>query len=171
MSNGLGKLTSTVATTSTLTEQNLADAVNSMKGVVGYTSIGIDYGSTTTSDSTLTTTWRNPSWTYYEESLKKLARDYLEWRYDFPKNSWTIRVTDSNEDKGEKKMAISDKLRDLSKDEDQRLLEKHGIVEADGTLTDEGEVVVLERLFATIREGIVADLKKLEESDKKTKKA
>lgn len=171
MSNGLGKLTSTVATTSTLTEQNLADAVNSMKGVVGYTSIGIDYGSTTTSDSTLTTTWRNPSWTYYEESLKKLARDYWEWRYDFPKNSWTIRVTDSNEDKGEKKMAISDKLRDLSKDEDQRLLEKHGIVEADGTLTDEGEVVVLERLFATIREGIVADLKKLEESDKKTKKA
>lgn len=64
-------------------------------------------------------------------------------------------------------ITIADKLRNLTKDEDQLLLEKHGLVNPDGTLTVDGEDVIMDRMFAAVKADIVADLKKLEKSEEK----
>lgn len=77
-----------------------------------------------------------------------------------------------NNQEKETKMAeksISQELANLEKDEADRLLQEYGITCADGSLTDEGVKVLMRRLLKNERDGIVADLKKLDEQKKSRK--
>lgn len=114
---------------------------------------------------------------YYNRAIEHMKQRMLDdWysnmyrRVYAPPYGWTVIGIDTNETK-EKDMSISSKLRNINKDEDQRLLEKYGIVNADGTLTQEGHDVVLDRVFATVKAAVVTDLKKLDAEATKSKKS
>lgn len=73
-----------------------------------------------------------------------------------------IKLTEADD------MSLIQKLKNLEKSDDTKLLEKYGIIyEDDGELTCEGEYLLLEHLFEEHKSEIVEKLKKLDEEEKK----
>lgn len=63
------------------------------------------------------------------------------------------------------------KLNNKKLDEDTRLLRKYGIVDKEGSITQEGHDVLTQMVFDQNKEKLVASLKDLEEDEKKEKKS
>lgn len=69
-------------------------------------------------------------------------------------------------------MNIRQKLHELALSNEEKLLRKHGVVSDHGHLTDLGRRVVLDTLFEekSLRDAVVADIKKIEDEEKKAAK-
>lgn len=64
---------------------------------------------------------------------------------------------------GEQEMSVTPKeLRDLKLSKDDRRLRTAGLVDEKGALTDAGKEIVLDKLFPTVKDEIVADMLVLE---------
>lgn len=64
-------------------------------------------------------------------------------------------------------MSLNQKLKNLTKSVDVKLLEKYDIIDDSGGLTDEGYDITVQHLFEKHKSEIVEKLKKLEEEEKK----
>lgn len=62
------------------------------------------------------------------------------------------------------------KLHDLTKSREDRLLEKYQVIDRCGDLTEYGKRIVMRRAFDMVKTALVADLQKVAEADKKDKK-
>lgn len=72
--------------------------------------------------------------------------------------------------KKEKKMSVANKLKDLTRNKDDRLLLKWGIMREDGSLTGEGSEALENLLFEKFKTELVAQVQQLEDEAKKAKK-
>jgi len=83
--------------------------------------------------------------------------------------TYTGYQTQTNTNPKETPVEIAKRLRELKLSKADRLLYKHGLITESGQLTDTGRQVVLEAAFATVKDGIVADLEALDAEDKSKK--
>lgn len=110
----------------------------------------------------LCTTCSNKEYERMTDLLNKYMNDFTPSPMQLPDGAKLIEE--------EKEMSTYQKLKDLTKGADQKLLEKYDILDSEGDLTEEGYRVTLAKLFENVKNDIVADLKKVDEADKKSKK-
>lgn len=63
-------------------------------------------------------------------------------------------------------MNIVEKVRSIKLSAGDKLLRKHGIVDQEGVLTEEGQELIWDKLFAQFKDELVADLKEVEKENK-----
>lgn len=64
---------------------------------------------------------------------------------------------------------VVQRIRDLAKSKEDRLLEKYGVTR-DGKITSQGAQVLMEKLLPAHKKAIAADLQKIEDEKKAKKK-
>lgn len=66
---------------------------------------------------------------------------------------------------------VAQRIADVGKDDDTKLLERASVIHRDGTLTDYGRNIVLESFFKNNRSDVVSVVRQLEDEAKDKKKA
>ena len=72
--------------------------------------------------------------------------------------------------KGEKKMSIVSKVKQLALSKGDKLLRKHGVVDPCGDLTEEGQEILLSIVFENYKDAIVEKIQEVDDAEKKGKK-
>lgn len=95
------------------------------------------------------------------------------WTY--PDEMEHVNVTDKVFDKIDKFnegicMSLVDKVKQLSKNKDTRLLEEYGVVDSTGSPTGEGQDLLIQHLFELHKPELIEKIKLLDAENKKKKK-
>lgn len=67
----------------------------------------------------------------------------------------------------EENMSLVSKLKDLTRNKDDKLLIKHGVLRRDGDVSDEGESLLLAILFDEYKATVVEKVKQIAAAEKK----
>ena len=108
------------------------------------------------------------TWHAIEGDLELVIEDIKVLEYT--DNSKVKQLSVNKEIKGDNNMSLVSKVKQLSKNKDTRLLEEYGVISPQGSLTCEGQELLIEHLFETHKAEIVEKIKALDEEAKKKSK-